>query len=128
RRIKGGERIIGRLQAIQASEASQPSGGAIEKWVFQFVGDGSTSHIGQAASIPSTFELASDTATVGRLPDKADIVIPIATVSGLHARLEKKGGMLFVTDLNSTNGTYIDEKKLSPGAVTPLSPQSRITF
>ncbi|XP_059069079.1 uncharacterized protein LOC131077114 isoform X2 [Cryptomeria japonica] len=126
RRIKSQHSIV-RLQAIQASEAAGPLSPS-EKWEFQFVGDGNTSHIGQAASLPSTFELASDTATIGRLPEKADIVIPVATVSAVHARLEKKEGMLFVTDLNSTNGTYVDEKKLSPGVATPLSPQSCITF
>lgn len=50
------------------------------------------------------------------------------TVSGVHARLEKKGGTLLITDLDSTNGTYIDDKKLRPGAVTTVPPGSCITF
>ncbi|RRT55129.1 hypothetical protein B296_00019887 [Ensete ventricosum] len=50
------------------------------------------------------------------------------TVSGLHARLEKKGGRLLITDLDSTNGTYIDDKKLRPGAVTTVPPGSCIIF
>lgn len=56
------------------------------------------------------------------------MVIPVATVSGVHARLEKKGGTLLITDLDSTNGTYIDDKKLRPGAVTTVPPGSCITF
>lgn len=50
------------------------------------------------------------------------------SVSGLHARLEKRDGALFVTDLDSTNGTYVDDKKVRPGAVTPVFPGSYITF
>lgn len=49
-------------------------------------------------------------------------------VSGLHARLDKKDGMLLVTDLDSTNGTFINEKKLRPGAVTPVLPGSILIF
>nr|ABK23669.1 unknown [Picea sitchensis] len=130
KRIKVESRSIDRLHPIRAS-ASQPSGGT-DKWVFEFVGDGDSSHIGQAVSPPKAFELTLDVATVGRLPEKADIVIPVATgsskLSGIHARLERKEGILFVSDMNSTNGTYIDNTRLSPGAVTVLSAGSCITF
>lgn len=50
------------------------------------------------------------------------------TVSGLHARIKKKGGVLLVMDLDSTNGTFIDEKRLRPGVVATVSPGSCITF
>eukprot|EP00250_Pteridium_aquilinum_P006886 c16711_g1_i1 orf=147-731(+) len=99
-----------------------------EKWILQPIGDGDCSHLDEAVPLPGAFELAADAATVGRVPEKADIVIPIATVSGLHARLERKVGTLFVTDLNSTNGTYINDRQIKPGAVTPVPPGSRVTF
>lgn len=50
------------------------------------------------------------------------------TVSGLHARIQKKQGNLLVTDLDSTNGTFIDEKRLRPGVVSTASTGSRIIF
>jgi pSer/pThr/pTyr-binding forkhead associated (FHA) protein len=50
------------------------------------------------------------------------------SVSGLHARLEKRDGQLYVTDLDSTNGTYVDDKRVRPGAVTPVFPGSYVTF
>ncbi|KAJ7296108.1 hypothetical protein O6H91_02G088500 [Diphasiastrum complanatum] len=107
--------------AIQASESKV-------RWVLEPVGDGDSSHLDEAVPLPGAVELSSDAAIVGRLPSKSDIVIPVATVSGLHARLEKREGSLFVTDLDSTNGTFIDNKKLRPGAVTPVLPGSYITF
>ncbi|KAI5064622.1 hypothetical protein GOP47_0021292 [Adiantum capillus-veneris] len=99
-----------------------------ERWVLQPIGDGDCNHLDEAVPLPGAIELAADAATVGRVPEKADIVIPIATVSGLHARLERKGATLFVTDLDSTNGTYINDRQIRPGAVTPVPPGSRVTF
>ncbi|URD87551.1 FHA domain containing protein [Musa troglodytarum] len=107
----------------ESSSVSSP-----ERWLLQPAGDGDSRHIGFKVPLPDAFVIASDAVTVGRLPDKADMVIPVATVSGVHARLEKKGGTLLITDLDSTNGTYIDDKKLRPGAVTTVPPGSCITF
>lgn len=50
------------------------------------------------------------------------------TVSARHAQIRKKEGNLLVTDLNSTNGTFVDEKRLRPGVVSIASPGSFITF
>ncbi|THU43929.1 hypothetical protein C4D60_Mb02t02030 [Musa balbisiana] len=107
----------------ESSSVSSPEG-----WLLQPVGDGDSRHIGFKVPLPDAFVIASDAVTVGRLPGKADMVIPVATVSGVHARLEKKGGTLLITDLDSTNGTYIDDKKLRPGAVTTVPPGSCVTF
>lgn len=122
------------LGAIHASEADSSSSSststdvAAERWLLQPVGDGDTRHIGFKVPMPDAFEIASTEVTVGRLPERADMVIPVATVSGLHARIQKKGDSLLVTDLDSTNGTFIDEKRLKPGVVAIASPGSRITF
>jgi pSer/pThr/pTyr-binding forkhead associated (FHA) protein len=49
-------------------------------------------------------------------------------VSGAHARIRKKEDNLLVIDLDSTNGTYIDDKRLKPGVVTAVFSGSCITF
>ncbi|XP_072975779.1 zeaxanthin epoxidase, chloroplastic [Typha angustifolia] len=114
--------------ALRCSPSESPSTVSSEKWLLEPVGDGDSRHIGFRVPLPGAFEIASNAVTVGRLSEKADLVIPVATVSGLHARLEKRNGDLLVTDLDSTNGTYINEKKLRPGAVTAAYPGSVITF
>jgi len=48
---------------------------------------------------------------VGRKPDN-DIVLDNATVSGHHCKIYEAGGTWFVEDLNSTNGTYVNGKKV----------------
>lgn len=49
-------------------------------------------------------------------------------VSGVHARLEKNDGSLVVTDLDSTNGTYINERRLTPGFGVAIEPGSLLVF
>ncbi|KAJ4972108.1 hypothetical protein NE237_005207 [Protea cynaroides] len=122
------ERQLRKLTSLNASGAENPSSDNAERWLLVPVGDGDSRHIGFQVPMPDAFEIASNVVTVGRLPEKADMVIPVATVSGLHARIEKKGESLLVSDLDSTNGTFIDDKKLSPGAVGIVLPGSCIAF
>ena len=54
-------------------------------------------------------QLTKDRTTLGRRPYN-DIVIDNLAVSGEHAVLLVTGGEVFLEDLNSTNGTYINGK------------------
>ncbi|KAL7202904.1 hypothetical protein ACSBR1_034374 [Camellia fascicularis] len=113
---------------ISASGAETTATDDSERWLLEPVGDGDSRHLGYKVSMPSGFEITSKIVTVGRAPEKADMVIPVATVSGLHARIQKKDGSLFVTDLDSTNGTFIGEKRLRPGVAATAPSGSYITF
>ncbi|KAK6144140.1 hypothetical protein DH2020_020960 [Rehmannia glutinosa] len=115
--------------AIRASdsESTTSTNGSV-RWVLQPIGDGDTRHIGYKIAMPGAFEIASNVVTVGRVREKADIVISVPTVSGLHARIQKTEENLLITDLDSTNGTFIDEKRLQPGVVSAASPGNLITF
>lgn len=57
-----------------------------------------------------------------------DALLCCYVVSGTHARLQKKGGDLLVTDLGSTNGTFIDEKRLTPGVPSVIPSGRYVTF
>ena len=54
-------------------------------------------------------QLTKDRTTLGRRPYN-DIVIDNLAVSGEHAVLQMTGGEVFLEDLNSTNGTYVNGK------------------
>jgi len=59
--------------------------------------------------------------TVGR--DVANsIPLNDAQVSRQHCQITSDGGRFFVTDLNSTNGTFLGENKLLPGVSEPWRP------
>ena len=49
----------------------------------------------------------TDSITIGRRSG-ADVRIPSPSVSGMHARIEPKGGFLIVEDLGSSNGTFVN--------------------
>ena len=49
-------------------------------------------------------------------------------VSGVHAMIQNKEGNLYVSDMDSTNGTFINEKRVPPGATAAVPPGSLLTF
>lgn len=54
------------------------------------------------------YVLDKDTTTIGRGRSN-DIVLPSDCVSRRHARLEQRAGNLFIIDLASTNGTFVND-------------------
>jgi pSer/pThr/pTyr-binding forkhead associated (FHA) protein len=52
-----------------------------------------------------------DGITIGRNADNA-IIIDNLAVSGFHARIDKVGSGYVLTDLQSTNGTFVNEEKV----------------
>ena len=49
-------------------------------------------------------------------------------VSAQHARIKNQEDRLLVIDLDSTNGTFINDKRLNPGVVAAVSSGNSITF
>ena len=61
----------------------------------------------------ATFRLKSGAVkTVGRAP-RADFILDAALVSRLHCRITATAENLAVEDLKSTNGTFVNDKKIS---------------
>lgn len=55
--------------------------------------------------------------TVGRAP-RADFIVDRALVSRLHCRLTAGEERLEVEDLSSTNGTFVNDKRVARGHLT----------
>ncbi|MDP2007213.1 MAG: FHA domain-containing protein [Rubrivivax sp.] len=62
-------------------------------------------------------QITKDKTTLGRRPYN-DIVIDNLAVSGEHAVLQMVGADVFIEDLNSTNGTYINGKAIKTQLLT----------
>jgi pSer/pThr/pTyr-binding forkhead associated (FHA) protein len=61
-------------------------------------------------------ELSVDRTTIGRVEDNM-FQIPEASVSSHHCEVQLRGNELFIQDLNSTNGTFINNEKISEGTL-----------
>ena len=62
-----------------------------------------------------TFDLGEET-TIGRGPNCGIPLGDDSTVSQLHARFFRKDGKLFVEDLGSTNGTFVNRRQAKRAA------------
>lgn len=58
---------------------------------------------------------------IGKQENLTDYTISDETVSRLHVRFDKKEDTYFLTDLNSTNGTFVNGRKLDNNETTELS-------
>ncbi|XP_009762176.1 uncharacterized protein LOC107790586 [Nicotiana tabacum] len=128
RKLKCNARQLRQFGAIHASVAESNSTNVSVTWLLEFIGDGDARHIGSPTAKPGSLEIPSGAVTVGRVAEKADMVIPVPTVSAVHALLQSMEEYLVVTDLDSTNGTFIGEKRLRPGVAAAALPGSLLTF
>ena len=65
---------------------------------------------------------------IGKKGGGADLLLPSDAVSRLHARLEKTQDGWQVTDLNSMNGTYVNDLQLQPNETRLLQEGDRLRF
>lgn len=65
---------------------------------------------------------------VGKLRGTADLIIDVSTVSRIHARLEKRGDVYYIQDLNSKNGTRINKRELVGEEQVPLRAGDHVAF
>jgi hypothetical protein len=124
-------RGIGDLHSVPEDETFVPGGGAGSERSGAY-NDGESRN-GSAALVvedsdvlaPNTrYPLQSGTTSIGR-SSASDIVLKNDDyASGRHARLTRHGGLLYVEDADSTNGTYVNERK-AVGA-TPLRSGDRV--
>lgn len=58
-----------------------------------------------------TFAIDHDKSTIGRNPD-AEVFLDDVTVSRNHAMLVRRGDGVYVDDLGSLNGTYVNRRRI----------------
>ncbi|HVU50956.1 MAG TPA: FHA domain-containing protein [Polyangia bacterium] len=72
---------------------------------------------------PRALSFDKDEVTIGRVSGN-DIVLPKGNVSKRHSKLSLKEGRIEIVDLKSTNGTYVNGKKITE--VTPVGATDRV--
>ncbi len=64
-----------------------------------------------SGEVAPVFNIDSDVIQIGRIGDN-DVVLPDPNVSRVHARVTRRGRSYYITDLNSTNGTWVNEMRV----------------
>jgi hypothetical protein len=130
---------------------------AVAQWVLIPIGTGDSTHLDAPATLPPTILLGADKLVVGReLSSTVNLALPVPTgasrpagrrahsaerassaavaldtaraVSGTHAMIDVVAGDYYVTDLASTNGTYVDGEELTAGTPCKLALGAEVIF
>ncbi|MDO4340165.1 MAG: DUF6382 domain-containing protein [Eubacteriales bacterium] len=76
----------------------------------------------------ATIYLTEELTVIGKLHTAADAVIPLPTVSRLHAKVRRRGEEYFLTDMNSRNGTSVNGKMLKGDEEYLLENEDEVDF
>ena len=79
--------------------------------------------IDPVAPLQAEYSLLKEEVSLGRGTEN-DLVIPHASVSRVHARIQRRDGGYQLIDLNSTNGTFLNDQPVH-GSV-PIDPGSEV--
>ncbi len=66
--------------------------------------------------------------TIGKMAGCVDHVLADNSVSRIHARFDKQGDKILLTDMNSTNGTYKNGLRMQPQETVEIEPGDEIRF
>ena len=72
--------------------------------------------------------LENELTIIGKMPGAADAILPLPTVSRVHARIRRKEGEYYLCDLNSRNGTSVNGQLLAADQEWQLADQDEIDF
>lgn len=73
-------------------------------------------------------ELRKFPCTIGKMAGCVDHVLGDDSVSRIHARLDKEGDKVLLTDMNSTNGTYKNGLRMQPQETVEIEVGDEIRF
>ena len=65
---------------------------------------------------------------IGKQENLSDYVLSRNTVSRLHVRIDQEGDRYYLTDLNSTNGTWVNGRKLEANERTELAAGDEVSI
>ena len=125
---------LGRLSKTQESELAEPTPQEAEEAEFYKRADEFRAHEGDkvhclerlaGGDVESTFVVTAAGLSIGRSAP-SDIIVGGIGVSRAHCLVELAADQLRVSDLNSTNGTFIDDKRVDRSALLEVGSVLRI--
>jgi len=65
---------------------------------------------------------------IGRLKEHVDYTCANSAIGKVHAQIIKRDGLYFIKDMNSRNGTYLNNARIDPGKEYEIKNNDRITL
>ncbi len=119
RAIEEMSRTISRSGKAKPDKKTSPQASARNSLVLSgFSSGGKTIHI---ELLYEKLEAAGKGISIGRSTTLSDYALDDKEVSRRHARLSMKDGRTYIEDLNSTNGTRVNERVINPFEVREIS-------
>lgn len=81
----------------------------------------------EPGELPTVY-LDRELTVVGKLEQASDVVLPLPTVSRVHARIRKTGENYYLADLNSRNGTSVNGRLLGADEEYLLQDEDQVDF
>jgi hypothetical protein len=81
--------------------------------------------VNPVAPLPAEYSLLKDEMSLGRGTEN-DLVVPHASVSRAHARIQRRNGAYQLVDLNSTNGTFLNDQQVHGAVSLPTGSEVRL--
>ncbi|MCD7725221.1 MAG: FHA domain-containing protein [Clostridiales bacterium] len=73
-------------------------------------------------------ELKQFPCTIGKMAGCVDYVLADDSISRIHAKFDRSNDRIWLTDMNSTNGTYKNGLRMQPQETTEIEPGDEIRF
>lgn len=72
--------------------------------------------------------LERESLSIGKKKEEVDLVLKDASVSRIHARITNEEGSIYLADLNSTNGTFLNGQRMLPYERKKLEEGDEVKF
>jgi hypothetical protein len=116
-------------QSLPKPPARQKSGEYGETVVLSAAPvQGPASFVSREPGELATIYLQEDITVIGKMETAADAVLDLPTVSRMHAKVRRRDGEYYLTDLNSRNGTSVNGRLLQEGEDYCLQPMDEVDF
>ena len=96
--------------------------------LFSVSGRGPASLVSREPGELATIYLEQEFTVVGKMTGAADAVIPVSTVSRIHARIRRRDNEYYLEDLNSRNGTSVNGHMLKNEEEYQLQDEDEVDF
>ncbi len=76
----------------------------------------------------NVYEISTSQVCIGRDPSVNDIVLSVKRISSQHAKIERRQDGYYLTDLQSSNGTELNQQRLNPHQAYRLRDGDQLRF